>query len=616
MFFEAGPTGTTPTDPSAGYGGEGAQLDFVESQKKLSEFSNQILSVFTQGRERIYELQNALADATPRVSRLGGNIKDVVAIVKDVAEASGRNVVATTKQIEELYAGSKLLGIETKTLVNNFLDVGISIKSVSEELEESVEYVQSIGGNAKQVMQDVNKNMAQMNRFQFEDGVKGLTKMAAQASMLRFDMAKTFSFADKLLSPEAAIEAAASFQRLGVAVGSLGDPLQLMNQAINDPSGLQDSLIEVAKRFAYFNDETKSFKISQEGILRFKELEETTNISAAEMSKLGLAALEVDKRLSQISPSIKFENEEDKKYLANIARMGDGGEYEVEIRNTQGDIQMKKLSDVTQTEFEKLIKEQKDGEKSLQELTRDQMTLQEIMQNDLAAIRTVVTGGVLTAPTLQGLNEDIRKLTESVTGTVTDELETKKIRDSVEGIFDNLGGKLRDIVMGGDFSVNTIFEKLVEGSREDLDKLTTESLATVTDLAGKIQKEIIEKFGTSEYASLFGTRRGASSGPSGTSTPVTSSTSASPTRLTVEGTQPIMATSSFPILPKKSEKLNVEFGGKIPDINVNFNNAPQGMTPQQIEEWKKIFKSVVNEQYFRNYLIKVYDESGAEVAPY
>ncbi len=616
MFFQAGPTGTTPTDPSAGYGGEGAQLDFVESQRKLSEFSNQILSVFTQGRERIYELQNALADATPRVSRLGGNIKDVVAIVKDVAEASGRNVVATTKQIEELYAGSKLLGIETKTLVNNFLDVGISIKSVSEELEESVEYVQSIGGNAKQVMQDVNKNMAQMNRFQFEDGVKGLTKMAAQASMLRFDMAKTFSFADKLLSPEAAIEAAASFQRLGVAVGSLGDPLQLMNQAINDPSGLQDSLIEVAKRFAYFNDETKSFKISQEGILRFKELEETTGISAAEMSKLGLAALEVDKRLSQISPSIKFENEEDKKYLANIARMGDGGEYEVEIRNTQGDIQMKKLSDVTQTEFEKLIKEQKDGEKSLQELTRDQMTLQEIMQNDLAAIRTVVTGGVLTAPTLQGLNEDIRKLTESVTGTVTDELETKKIRDSVEGIFDNLGGKLRDIVMGGDFSVNTIFEKLVEGSREDLDKLTTESLATVTDIAGKIQKEIIEKFGTSEYASIFGTRRGAPSGPSGTSTPVTSSTSASPTRLTVEGTQPIMATSSLPILPKKSEKLNVEFGGKIPDINVNFNNAPQGMTPQQIEEWKKIFKSVVNEQYFRNYLIKVYDESGAEVAPY
>jgi hypothetical protein len=40
------------------------------------------------------------------------------------------------------------------------------------------------------------------------------------------------------------------------------------------------------------------------------------------------------------------------------------------------------------------------------------------------------------------------------------------------------------------------------------------------------------------------------------------------------------------------------------------------MTPQQIEEWKKIFKSVVNEQYFRNYLIKVYDPNGTEVPAY
>jgi hypothetical protein len=70
MFFE-----TTTPDPAAGYGGK--ELDFVLSQQKLSEFSNQILGVFTQGRERIYELQNALADTTPKVSRLGGDIKDV-----------------------------------------------------------------------------------------------------------------------------------------------------------------------------------------------------------------------------------------------------------------------------------------------------------------------------------------------------------------------------------------------------------------------------------------------------------------------------------------------------------------------------------------------------------
>jgi hypothetical protein len=614
MFFQAGPTNPTP-DPNAGYGDvKDKQLDFVKSQEKLSEFSNQILGVFTQGRERIYELQNALAEATPKVSRLGGSIKDVAAIISNVAEVSGRNVVATTKQVEELYASSKLLGIETKTLVTNFLDVGMSISSVSDELEDSIDYVRSIGGNAKQVMQDVTKNMAQMNRFQFDDGVKGLTKMAAQASMLRFDMSKTFSFADKLSSPEVAIEAAAAFQRLGVAVGSLGDPLQLLNQSLNDPSGIQDSLIEISKQFTYFDDKTKSFKVSQEGILRFKELEQTTGISAAEMSKLGVAALEVDKRLSQISPSIKFENEEDKQYLANIARMGDGGEYEVEIRNEQGDEQIKKLSEVTQTELNKLIDEQKDGEKSIEELTRDQMTLQQIVANDVAAIRTAITGGVVTAPTLQALNEEIRNLTDEFMGSLTNDkdLQTSEIRKDAEAIFSDLEGDLAKIVMGGNFSPEKIFEELLAGSGTKLQDLSEKSLNKITDISTKIAERLKE-----DYSGGFGSNTTSSTEDkvSRTNTPV-NTTNTSSTRLSVEGLQASSPNMGEVETQAKTQNLNVEFGGKIPDINVNFNNAPQGMTPQQIEEWKKIFKSVVNEQYFRNYLIKVYDPSGAEVPAY
>jgi hypothetical protein len=295
--------------------------------------------------------------------------------------------------------------------------------------------------------------------------------------------------------------------------------------------------------------------------------------------------------------------------------MGDGGEYEVEFRDERGQEQTRKLSEITQTEFDKLIKEQKDGEKSIEELTRDQMTLQQIMASDLAAIRTVVTGGVLTTPTLQRLNEDLRTLTETVTGKFSDTFTTKDVRDQVQGIFSNLGGKLTDIVAGGDFSPEKIFEKLVEGNRTELDKLTTDNLDKLKNLAGDITKELITKFGTSEYAGLI-TRNRASSTPSGASVPVTSTTSATSTRLTVEGTQPITPSYGLPTTLPKTQKLNVEFGGKIPDFNVNFKDAPQNMTPQQIEEWKKIFKSVVNEQYFRNYLIKVYDPNGTEVPAY
>ena len=614
MFFQAGPTNnTSAADPSSGYGGGKEGLDFVKSQEKLSEFSNQILGVFTQGRERVYELQTALADTTPKVARLGGSIKDVAGIIIGVAEASARNVIATDEQITKLYAATKVLGGDAKTLATTFLDVGMSIKSIPESLEESIQYIQSIGGNAKQVMGDVTKNMSQMNRFQFDDGVKGLTKMAAQASMLRFDMSKTFSFADKLSSPEVAIEAASAFQRLGVAVGSLGDPLQLLNQSLNDPSGIQDSLIEISKQFTYFDDKTKSFKVSQEGILRFKELEQTTGISAAEMSKLGVAALEVDKRLSQISPSIKFENEEDKQYLANIARMGDGGEYEVEIKNAQGDEQIKKLSEVTQTELNKLIDEQKQGEKSIEELTRDQMTLQEVVAADVAAIRTSITGGVVTAPTLQSLNEEIRKLTEGVGNDITSNpnIQTKEVREEVDRIFSDLEGDLSKIVLGGNFEPEKIFETLIAG--EKLQELNQKTKETIEDISKKIGERLKEKFSDGQFES--NTTSSTEDKVSRTNTPV-NSTNTSSTNISVEGLQASSSNTGLGSTQPNTRKLNVEFGGKIPDINVNFNNAPPNMTAQQIDEWKKMFQSVVNEQYFRNYLIKVTEPSGTEMATY
>jgi hypothetical protein len=405
-----------------------------------------------------------------------------------------------------------------------------------------------------------------------------------------------------------AIEAAAAFQRLGVAVGSLGDPLQLLNQSLNDPSGIQDSLIEISKKFAYFDNQTKSFKISQEGILKFKELEEITGFNAAEMSKLGVAALEVDKRLSQISPSIKFENEEDKQYLANIARMGDGGEYEVEFRDERGQEQTKKLSEITQTEFNKLIDEQKDAEKSIEELTRDQMTLQEIGNADLAAIRTAITGGVVTAPTLQGLNEEIRKMTEEIGNVITNDkdLQIPEIRKEVDKIFSDLEGDLSKIVLKGNFEPEKIFEELISGERlQDLSQKTKDK---IEDISIKIGEKLKEKFSNGLFES--NTNSSTEDKVSGTNTPVNS------TRLTVEGTQPITPSYGLPTTLPKTQKLNVEFGGKIPDFNVNFKDAPQNMTPQQIEEWKKIFKSVVNEQYFRNYLIKVYDPNGTEVPAY
>ena len=446
---------------------------FIESSDALSQYANDINKLFTQGRQRMLELQTALADTTPSIARMGGSIGDVANIIGKVATESRRNVVASTEEVEKLFAAQKVLGLGADTLTKAFLDVGAGIETIGDTLEDSINYIQSIGGNATTVMRDVTNNMDQMNRYQFEGGVQGLTKMAAQASMLRFDMNQTFQLADKVLSPEGAIETAAAFQRLGVAAGTLADPFALMNASINDPGALQDSLVDVAKQFTYFDEKTKTFKINPQGVLTLKELQTQTGVSAAEMSKLGLAAAEADKRISAVGSAGLNIDETDKQYLANIAKMGEGGEYEVKIRNEEGKEETRKLSEITQTEFEKLIDEQKNRPKDMEEIARSQMSTSEVIKGDVSAIRAKIVGGVVSAGQVVQAKEDIR-------GTVT----------NVSGEFSKMGTtkSVRDVTETGITDLKTLYYDLTEGNKDNVTAIS-DYLNKSGDLLGQVEKD-------------------------------------------------------------------------------------------------------------------------------
>jgi hypothetical protein len=384
----------------------------------LGTKATELNSIFGQNRKRIEEMQYAIADAIPGITRLGGNIGDVTKTIGDVALGARRNVIANTESVEKLYAASKILATDAQTLTKTFSDIGFTFDKIPKQLETSISYIQSIGGNAKQVMGDVLDNTDKLNRYQFEGGVQGLTKMAAQASMLKFDMYNTFQLAEKVLSPDRAVEVASAFQRLGVSVGNLVDPFQLMNQSINDPQGLQDSLINVGKQFTEFDEAAGRFKISPEGVLRLKEIEDQTGVSSSELMKAGIAAAELDKRLSSISPQIKFAKEEDKQYLANIASMKDG-EYVVNLKDDRGQEYQKRLVDVTQTEMNQLIEDQKDAQKPIEEIARDQLRLDEIMMNDIRAIKDKLLYGIASTTAAVRAGEGVRRTTEAVTGTLS-----------------------------------------------------------------------------------------------------------------------------------------------------------------------------------------------------
>ena len=358
--------------------------NLAQSTQNVYDLSIRLDQVFLTSKTRMDEMMLAISSTVPQVSRLGGDIKDVGQTIADIAKASRRNVIENEEIIAKLYATSKVLGQSVETITTAFQKVGYQTGQISDNVENSISYVQSIGLNAKTIMGDVVANTDSLSRFNFENGVQGLTKMASQASMLRFDMNKTFEFAEKVLDPQGAIEVASAFQRLGIAAGSLGDPFQMMNQAINDPSGLQDSLIKMTKQFTYFDEKTKSFKISPQGILTFRDLEKQGLANAKQLRETALAAADLDKRLSEIKINVP---EEDKTLLANMARMGKGGKYEVAVgMDSEGQKIYKELGTVTKDELEKIKEVQAEAPKTMEDIARSQLdVLQAIKANTSSA---------------------------------------------------------------------------------------------------------------------------------------------------------------------------------------------------------------------------------------
>jgi hypothetical protein len=415
---------------------------------------------FVQGRVRIEEMNVAIAQSVAGVTRLGGSITDVVRTMEGIGAGARRNLIANEETVSKIFAASQILGTDAKTLTEAFGQVGYDVSQVGVNLEKSIAYIQSIGLNSKTVTADVLKNMDAMSKFNFNDGVQGLTRMAAQASMLRIDMKTTLDFADKLISPENAINTAAAFQRLGVAVGDLGDPLKLMNDALNDPGAIQDSLINATKQFTYFDEKTQSFRINPQGLLTIRELSKETGIGAGELSKMALSAADLDKRLSTISPSLNFEREEDRTFLANLA-VKQGNDYVVQIKNDQGEVELtKKLGEVTKDELTRLREQQDQAPKTLEDIQRSQLSVLQIINADVKAILAAPSYGAASARQVTSNVEGFRRISTGLTGGLQRNLpQTGEIRGVVENTLESMKN-LFDLKSQGKISVDDFSQKL------------------------------------------------------------------------------------------------------------------------------------------------------------
>ena len=406
---------------------------------ELDKGASLLLKQFGVGQEMSQALRATMADAVSNVRALGGDIKEVYETQLAASKSLQRNVILSAEVNKDLYATMKVTGQEVGTLVSGFKDAGIGAGRVAGEMKKVVDLATQSGVNAADVSAKVLQNMDALNKYNFEGGVSGLAKMAAQASMLRIDMKTTLGFAEKMFDPEKAIEMAASMQRLGVAQSSLLDPLKLMDLAQNDPAELQNQIAEMGKSFVQLN-EKGDFEIMPGAKRQMREIEQAMGLPAGELAKMSLASAELEHKMSKIRfPDLDID-EDKQKMIANMAEMGKDGKYEVQVEDENGKMMTKAIEDLNEKDVAYLEKVANTAPKTMEELAKGQLTALESIQADIKSIADKSGLGIARTKTTGKVLDTSRQISTGIQKTLSPkQLDTKNLASSIDdGIDRNL----------------------------------------------------------------------------------------------------------------------------------------------------------------------------------
>lgn len=342
-------------------------------------------------------IKENFAKASPEVILMGGTLDDIVTVQQDLATSSNKNILATKEVIEGMVATQKVTGIQSSTLLQNFMDAGYEAEQITDQMYNVHKIAQNMGVNARAVSSMVVNNLDKLNKFTFEGGVDGLAKMAAKAAMFRIDMGETFNLADRLLSPENAIETANALQRLGGSASQLADPLRLMDLAQNNVPELQNQLTKLVEKYTYFDEKTKTFQIMPGARREIKAIAGELNISEKSIVNMGVEGAKLKKKLSEINFSGLDFTKEQQEQIANLSKLNKDNKYEIEFKDNTGTTIKKTLDDLkgSEGEIKEFLNKQseetgKSNEEKMISLAKEQLGKADQMIAKIDAFRNAI----------------------------------------------------------------------------------------------------------------------------------------------------------------------------------------------------------------------------------
>ena len=282
----------------------------------------------------------------------GYNPEEIFKALKETAESLGR---ATTKLTNENIASAinlNRMGI-SGAAINQFDTFGMSLKETDKYFAEAYGSVSKKGLSFSNVTKNITDGLKIAQSYTFENGLRGLEKMAEKSAQLKFNMSDAASFADKVNNFEGAIKVGAQLTALGGRFAALGNPMQLLYEGINDMEALTDRMASMFDGQAYFDTRKGHIDLTAGGRLMAKYAAQTVGKSSE--SAINMAMTQAKNKIveSQLNKNGRVRDRDVIEYIKNLSQLDKKGN--AYIRDSNGDV--KYVKDLTDNDKAYLKKE-------------------------------------------------------------------------------------------------------------------------------------------------------------------------------------------------------------------------------------------------------------------
>lgn len=283
-------------------------------------------------------LLNNFADLTLSAMKFGGSMKDVATIFQEFSNTTNKNRFFSEREIGQLTE----LGLGTGLGVQGASELAASFDNIGVSLEKTINLTDKARGlaakynvNTTKVLKTYQGLVQSLTGIGFGKGLDNLTKLAAKASAIRFDIAEsTKAFADAFFDPEKAVEASARMQTLGGKfAASFGDPMQLAFESMSDPTALAEKFANTVSEIAQ-KDGKGGYFISPADRKMLKIAAETLGQNYEDAVATAIEQKKIADKMTFLSKSnfnLMGMDESDKLSLAGLMQLNEKGKYEIKM---------------------------------------------------------------------------------------------------------------------------------------------------------------------------------------------------------------------------------------------------------------------------------------------